>query len=183
MISMFFNFLNPLSEVISGSCKNAAVAAMIASGVFIACCCLICIAIFLISGVNSIIIQSSNKAFSFLFSANDNCGHPNNSISEITDIKTLPSKKGSVFGIPSCTFIRKFVSAIKLIPFISYISLIGNTIQPAPEFAKVSAKRFFITFFRKSCNSFLHFLFSNRFFYLNNHTVNIHNNNLNMLPQ
>lgn len=170
---MSFNFLNLLSEVTSGNCINLEVAAMIASGVLIAYCCLISIAIFLISGFKSMMIQSSNRAVSFLFSKEVSSHQPNNSISEIMEIITELSRKGLVFAFPSCTFIRKLVSATNLSPLISYFFLISCSIQPTFKFAKMFFQRFLLPFFCKLNNGLIYFVPGYRSFNFYNHNSNI----------
>lgn len=165
--------VNPLSEVTNGSCKNLAVAAIIASGVLMVYRCRKPMAVFLISVESSIIIQSFKSSCSFLFSVDEILCHPNNSISEITEIMAVPSKKGSVFSIPSCTLIKKLVSATKLNPVISHLFLIGNAIQIPFQFSKMFAKRFFFILVGNTQKNFAYFLFGNRLF-----NFNYHNNKL-----
>lgn len=173
MISMSFIFLNPLSEVTSGSCKKREVAAMIASGVFTIFCCLIFMAMFFISGVSSMIIQSCKRVVSFFFSANKSLGQPKSSISEMTEQTTVPSRKGSVFANPSCTLIRKLVSATKLNPFISDSLLIGNSIQASLKFSEMFAQGFLFTFFGNPNKCLSHLFLSNRLCNFDNHNSKI----------
>lgn len=164
-------FAKPLSEVTNGSCKNLGVAAIIASGVLMAYCCRKRMAVFLISVESSIIIQSFKSSFSFLFSTDEILCQPNSSLSEITEIMTVPSKNGSVFSIPSCTLIKKLVSAIKLNPMISHFFLIGNAIQISFQFSKMFTKRFFLALVSNAYKNFGYFLFGNglfNFIYHNN---------------
>lgn len=144
-----------------------------ASGVFTIFCCLICMAIFLISVVSFIITQSFKSEDSFSLSEEESLGHPYNSISVIIETMTRPSKKGSVSGFPSCTLIRKLVSATKLNPFISCFFLISNAVQTSFEFSKVFPQGFSLILFGKTDKRFFNFFLGNGFFYLNNHNPNI----------
>lgn len=170
---MFLNFLNALSEVTSGTCMNREVAAMMASGVLIALSCLISIAISLISGIRSMITHSRNNDLRLFFSANDNLGQPKSSISEIMEIMAVPSRKSSVLGLPSCTLIRKFVSATKLNPFISYLFLVGHCIQSTFELPEMFSKGFLFAFFGNQYKRFSYFFLSHRFFDFNYHNPKI----------
>ena len=170
---MPFIFLNPLLEVTSGSCRKREVAAIIASGVFTIFCCLIYIAMFFISGVSSMIMQSCKRLDNFFCSANERLGQPKSSISEMTEQITVPSKKGSVFATPSCTLIRKLVSATKLNPFISVSFLISNSIQTSLELSEMFTQRFLFAFFGNPAKRFSYLFFSNRLCNFNNHNCKI----------
>jgi len=162
-------FLNPLSEVTSGSCKNMEVAAIIASGVFTARCWRIFIAIFFISGAISIMMQSFSRYLSFLLSEAVSLCQPNSSISEITETTAVPSKNGFVSGNPSCTLIRKLVSATKLIPFIPHFFLVGCSVQSPLKFTKMLPQRFCLLFLGNTGKSFPDLFFSYGFSNLYNH--------------
>lgn len=166
---MSFIFLKPLPKVTNGRVRKLADAAIMASGVFTLLRCLISIAMFLIPGVRSMIIQSCKSSESFCFSILPRLGHPKSSISEMMEIIVVPSRKGSVFDRPSCTLIRKLVSATKLNPFVSDLLLIRNSVQSSFKFTVMFTQRFFLPFFGYSQKGLFNFLFCNRSFDFDNH--------------
>lgn len=142
MTSTSLIFLNPRSEVTSGTFRNTLVAAIIASGTLIDCFCRKRIATSFISGRRSITSHSFNKAFNFFFSGSLIFGQPKSSISVITEMATDWSRKGLTNEAPSCSEIKKLVSATKSIPLITQLFLIRKAIKPSFQFAKVLTECF-----------------------------------------
>lgn len=83
-----FILSNLLSEVTTCSCRNFAVAAIIASGVFSIWFCLNSIAMFFISGVRPVITQSFKRDFNNVFFKGLSLGQPKSSISVIIETYT-----------------------------------------------------------------------------------------------
>ena len=96
-----------------------------------------------------------------------------NPLSEVTSGSCRKREVVAIIAPPSCTLIRKLVSATKLNPFISDSFLISNSIQTSLELSEMFTQGFFFAFFGNAAKRFSYLFLSNRLCNFNNHNSKI----------
>ena len=168
-MSISLIFLKPLSAVMSGRSKLFAVAAIMASGVFIECCCFKDMVISFMVLLKSIISQSFNKLRMISISCGAISGFPNNSISDITETASEHYVMPDTARCPSMIYIRTFVSTKKSIPFIADNFLKLQPVDPPFQLTEMFSDILFLPLFHFSEQAGN--ILSGNFFYFNNHVL------------